>query len=66
MITWKDQAYPTLLKEIDHTPPVLYIAGTLSESDRFALAVVGTRKASVYGRQVTERFATELAKGEVT
>src|SRR5260221_13488329 len=66
VITWKDQAYPTLLKEIDHTPPVLYIAGTLSEADRFALAVVGTRKASVYGRQVTERFATELAKGEVT
>jgi DNA processing protein len=66
VITWKDEAYPTLLEEIDHAPPVLYVAGTLTEADRFALAVVGTRKASVYGRQVTERFATELAKGEVT
>lgn len=66
VLTWKDKAYPYLLKEIDHSPPVLYIAGTLTEADRFALAIVGTRKASVYGRQVTERFATELAKGSVT
>jgi len=66
VITWKDEAYPTLLKEIDHAPPVLYVAGALTEADRFTLAVVGTRKASVYGRQVTERFVTELAKGEVT
>jgi DNA processing protein len=66
VLTWKDKAYPDLLKEIDHSPPVLYVAGTLTEADRFALAIVGTRKASVYGRQVTERFATELAKGEVT
>src|SRR5229473_2428123 len=66
VITWKDKAYPELLKEIDHPPPVLYVAGTLTEADQFALAIVGTRKASSYGRQVTERFASELAKGDVT
>jgi len=66
ILTWKDEAYSNVLKEIDHAPPVLYILGTLTEADRFALAIVGTRKASVYGRQVTERFATELAKGGVT
>ena len=66
VITWKDKAYPKLLKEIDHPPPVLYVAGSLNEADQFALAIVGTRKASVYGRQVTERFARELAKGKVT
>ena len=66
VITWKDKTYPALLKEIDYPPPVLYVAGTLTEADRFALAIVGTRKASTYGRQVTERFASELAKGEVT
>lgn len=66
VITWKDKTYPALLKEIDHAPPVLYVAGTLTEADQFALGVVGTRKASVYGRQVTEGFASELAKGKVT
>jgi DNA processing protein len=66
VITWKDKAYPSLLKEIDHPPTVLYVAGTLTEADKFALAIVGTRKASLYGRQVTERFATDLAKGKVT
>jgi DNA processing protein len=66
VITWKDEAYPMSLKEIDHPPPVLYVAGSLTKADKFALAIVGTRKASVYGRQVTERFASELAKGRVT
>lgn len=66
VITWKDKMYPALLKEIDHAPPVLYVAGTLTEADQFAIGVVGTRKASVYGRQVTEGFASELAKGKVT
>jgi DNA processing protein len=66
VITWKDEAYPMQLKEIDHPPPVLYVAGSLTKADKFALAIVGTRKASVYGRQVTERFASELAKGRVT
>ena len=66
VITWKDEAYPMSLKEIDHPPPVLYVAGSLTKADKFALAIVGTRKASVYGRQVTERFASELAKGKVT
>lgn len=67
VITIKDKDYPPLLKEISHAPPVLYVAGTLKkEEDRFALGVVGTRKASAYGRQVTEQFARELAQGDVT
>jgi predicted Rossmann fold nucleotide-binding protein DprA/Smf involved in DNA uptake len=37
-----------------------------SEGDQFALAVVGTRNSSTYGRQVTERIVTDLAKGQVT
>src|SRR5207253_11324735 len=44
-----------------------YIAGTFKkEEDRFALGIVGTRKVSSYGRQVTEQFARELAEGKVT
>lgn len=67
VITIKDRDYPTLLKDIPNSPPVLYVAGTLKkEEDQFALGVVGTRKASTYGRQVTEQFAKELAQGHVT
>lgn len=67
VITLKDNDYPPLLKEITNPPPVLYIAGTLKkEEDRFALGLVGTRKVSSYGRQVTEQFARELAEGKVT
>src|SRR5215471_5991146 len=62
VITLKDKTYPGLLKEIDHPPPVLYVAGTLTEADQFALAIVGTRKASVYGRQVTERLQANWQK----
>lgn len=67
VITWKDAAYPPLLRKIEYAPPVLYICGTLTDDDRhYAFGIVGTRKMSTYGRQVTERFASELAKGQVT
>src|SRR5260370_37324922 len=67
VLTLKDKEYPDLLKELINAPPVLYIAGTFKkEEDRFALGIVGTRKVSSYGRQVTEQFARELAEGKVT
>lgn len=67
VITIRDKAYPSLLKEIYNAPSVLFVAGTLKkEEDSFALGVVGTRKVSTYGRQVTEQFARELAQGHVT
>ncbi len=66
VITWKDKSYPSLLREIDDAPPVLYTYGKLTEADQFALAVVGTRNSTTYGRQVTERIVTELVKGQVT
>ena len=67
VMTLKDKDYPDLLKELVNAPPVLYIAGTFKkEEDRFALGVVGTRKVSSYGRQVTEQFARELSEGQVT
>jgi DNA processing protein len=66
VITWKDKAYPPLLREIDDSPPVLYTYGKLTEVDQFALAVVGTRNSTTYGRQVTERLVGDLVKGQVT
>ncbi len=61
-----DADYPRLLREITPPPPVLYIRGRIIEEDEWALAVVGTRRASAYGRQVTERLAGELAAQRIT
>src|SRR5258708_24480690 len=67
VITWKDHAYPPLLRRIEYAPAVLYVCGTLTDDDRqFTLGIVGTRKMSTYGRQVTEQFTSELARGKVT
>ncbi|HLX55415.1 MAG TPA: DNA-processing protein DprA, partial [Ktedonobacteraceae bacterium] len=66
VLTWKDKLYPPLLREIEDAPPLLYLYGKLTEADRFALAVVGTRNSSAYGKQVTERMVTELVRGDVT
>ncbi len=62
----RDTAYPRLLREIAQPPPVLYLRGTLVAEDEWAVAIVGTRRASTYGRQVTERLARELAEQRIT
>jgi DNA processing protein len=66
ILTWDDELYPQRLKDIDQPPPVLYVRGTLTSEDSWAVAVVGTRRVSAYGRQVTEELATFLAANGVT
>lgn len=66
ILTWMDEAYPTRLKEIDQPPPVLYIRGEYLMDDLFAVAIVGTRKVTPYGRQVTEEIASYLASNGIT
>ncbi|MCS6802276.1 MAG: DNA-processing protein DprA [Chloroflexota bacterium] len=59
---WNDPAYPRLLREIDAAPPVLFVRGTLRDEDSRAIAVVGTRRATPYGRQAAAQFARDLAQ----
>jgi DNA processing protein len=66
VVTLEDPAYPPLLKHLADAPPLLYVKGDLRPSDELALAVVGTRRASVYGRQVCERIVSEVAGRGVT
>jgi DNA processing protein len=66
VITWEDELYPPRLKEIDQPPPVLYVRGALTVDDFWAVAVVGTRRVSGYGRQVTEELASFLSSNKVT
>jgi DNA processing protein len=66
VITWEDENYPRRLKEIDQSPPVLYVRGELTADDDWAVAMVGTRRVTVYGRQVADEIATALARSGVT
>jgi len=63
IVTLKDSKYPKLLKEIYDSPALLYVKGDLLRlEDEFCLAVVGTRKLSSYGRQVTSVITRDLAQ----
>src|SRR3989338_4956988 len=59
-VTQEDEAYPDLLKQIYDPPFCLFVRGVL-KADEYCLAVVGTRKYSTYGKQVTEELVGELA-----
>ena len=66
ILTWEDEAYPQRLKEIEQPPPVLYLRGEYLPDDLFAVAIVGTRRVTPYGRQITEELASYLAANGIT
>lgn len=66
VLTWDDPAYPEVLRTIESSPPVLYVRGRLVSQDEWAVAVVGTRHASTYGREVAHILSGELARAGVT
>ncbi len=66
VLTWDDAAYPRLLREVPHSPPVLYVRGTLRVEDEWAVALVGTRRVTPYGQQVTEMLASGLVEAGLT
>ncbi len=66
VLTWKDESYPSRLKEIYDPPPVLYVRGSLVPEDDWSLAVVGTRRPTYYGREVTEQIVSDLARNKIT
>lgn len=61
LLTWLDAGYPVRLREIAQPPPVLYVWGALAEQDRWAVAVVGTRRPSAYGASVARDLGRTLA-----
>lgn len=61
VLTLEDQAYPENLKSIYDPPAVLYVKGSLHSSDALAIAVVGSRYASLYGLTTAEKFAWQLS-----
>jgi DNA processing protein len=65
-LTWNHPSYPPKLKEVYDLPPVLYVRGELTSPDEWAVAIIGTRRATPYGRQVVEQFSTDLVRNNVT
>jgi len=65
-ITWEDADYPPQLKSITAPPPLLYVKGAFTAADLWAIAVVGTRKATAYGRDVTRLLVGDLTRSGVT
>jgi len=67
IVTFNDQEYPPLLKNIHSFPLVLYVKGEFKEQDyKMPIAIVGMRKASYYGKSVTEELAENLASAGFT
>ena len=65
VITWADEAYPDLLEEIPSSPPVLFARGSAEPRFAQALAVVGTRDATPYGRDACEQLCGAAARAGV-
>lgn len=65
-VSWHDKSYPTQLKEIYDRPPLIYVRGELSADDQWTVALVGTRRATAYGRQAAEELAGGLARNGIT
>ena len=65
VVALSDDHYPKLLKEIHLPPFILYYKGNLDYLHEQALAVVGTRKVSSYGKIITEQIVGELARQDL-
>ncbi len=61
VLTFWDRLYPALLKKIPDPPILLFSRGKLQAGDQNALAIVGTRGPTQYGKMATERLAMELS-----
>jgi DNA processing protein len=63
---WEDESYPEVLKTIDSPPVFLFVRGHLKSDDALSISVVGTRRVSVNGRQMTESIVPELVNAGLT
>ncbi|MBU1102025.1 MAG: DNA-processing protein DprA [Bacteroidetes bacterium] len=66
IITYWDDDYPELLRNIYFPPLILYVIGDLFNKDDLTLAVVGTRNPTEYGKLQADKFATDLSEKGLT
>ncbi|MDO8747327.1 MAG: DNA-processing protein DprA [Thermodesulfovibrionales bacterium] len=61
IVSFSNKDYPEMLKNIEDAPIVLYIKGIIQKEDRYAVAIVGSRKYSSYGKLAAEKLSSELS-----
>ncbi|MFA5087981.1 MAG: DNA-processing protein DprA [Candidatus Omnitrophota bacterium] len=66
VMSYQDEDYPARLKEIPDAPILLYIKGVLGHNHPLSLAMVGSRRASLYGLKIAEKFASALGELGIT
>ncbi len=66
LVSREHPAYPPLLAQIPAPPPLLYVRGKLAPVDAWAVAVVGTRSPTSYGKEAAYRVVSDLAAAGVT
>ena len=66
VVTWDDAEYPNNLREIYDPPLVLYVHGALRPDERMAIAIVGSRRTTLYGQEMSRKLAFQLARVGVT
>lgn len=66
VITPDAPAFPAALRDSYDCPILLYVWGELRESDRHAIGIVGTRRASIYGKNSTKKLSYQLAHAGFT
>lgn len=62
IVTRVDSEYPASLKEIHDPPLALYVQGSFESRDKNSIAVVGTRRPTLYGKETTARLSAQLVK----
>jgi DNA processing protein len=65
ILTIWDDDYPQGLKDIVHPPVILYIKGNISNVHEKYLSIVGTRRCSLYGKMIAEKFTETFAYNSV-
>ncbi len=65
-VPYYSPAYPSWLKEIDYFPPLLFMRGEIKEFDQNSIAVIGTRGATVYGKEIANTFTADFVKAGMT
>lgn len=66
ILTWHDPEYPRLLMETFNRPAVLYVRGTLLPEDNRAIAIIGTRRPTAYGKIVVGHITPHLVESGLT
>lgn len=62
IICYNDKSYPYRLRECNDAPIVLYSKGNMNLNAKHTVSVIGTRRATEYGKEVCERFVKELSQ----